>query len=71
MIGSHLSKFFQYQGENPEVEHDLRHSGAKRRWWAEIKQENKGEEAEEGKVHDDVTKKHGDRSAPEATPASE
>lgn len=32
----HLSYFLQDQGEDPEVEHYLWGSGAKRRWWAEV-----------------------------------
>lgn len=68
---SHLSKFLQHQGEDPEVEHYLWSSRTKGWRWAEVQQEHVGEEAEEGKVHDDITKEHSDSSAPEATPAAE
>lgn len=68
---SHLSKFFQHQGEDPEVEHDLWGSRAKGRGRAKVQQEHVGEEEEEGKVHDDITEKHSDRSAPEAMPAAQ
>lgn len=67
----HLSKFLQHQGEDPEVEHDLGGSRAKGRRRAKVQQEHVGEEEEEGEVHDDIAKKHSDRSAPEAMPAAQ
>lgn len=67
----HLSELFQHQGEDPEVEDNLGHSGALRRRRAEVKQQHVGEEEEEGEVHDDVAKEHGDGGAPKAAPAAE
>lgn len=68
---NHLPEFLQHQGEDPEVEHQLRYSGPIGRGRTEVQQEHIGEEEEEGKVHDDVTEEDGDGSAPEAVPPAE
>lgn len=68
---NHLPQLLQHQGEDPEVEHELRRSGPEGRRRAEVQQEHVGEEEEEGEVHDDVAEEDGDRSAPEAAPAAE
>lgn len=70
-FNNHLSQFLQHQGEDPEVEHELRRSRPEGRRRTEVQQEHVGEEEEEGKVHDDITEEDGDRSAPEAAPAAE
>lgn len=67
---NHLPQLLQHQGEDPEVEHELRHPGPDGRR-TEVQQEHVGEEEEEGKVHDDITQEDGDGSAPEAAPAAE